>query len=122
MEVATYPYYTLPSNGLYEIEIHAGDHVYKGSALVYSNKVKLQVNGYLKNIKKLTIKLKWMRCLENIQFKQMKINRNTDELIVKNKRVLVEKYRIIKLVGFIYFHQKSLSIHSTRWREYVCLQ
>ena len=72
MEVATYPYFTLPSNGLYEIEIHARDHVYQGSALVYSNKIKLQVNGYLKNIKNLTIKLKWIRCLENIQFKQLK--------------------------------------------------
>ncbi len=43
MEVATYPYYTLPSNGLYEVEMYTGDHVYQGSALVYSNKIRLQL-------------------------------------------------------------------------------
>ena len=71
MEVATYPYYTLPTNGLYEVEMYAGDHIYQGSALVYSNKIKLQFDGDLNDIKNQTIKLKWMRCLENIQFKQM---------------------------------------------------
>ena len=35
MEVATYPYYTLPSNGLYEVEMYAGDHVYQGSAFLF---------------------------------------------------------------------------------------
>ena len=54
-----------------KLRCHAGDHIYQGSALVYSNKIKLQFDGYLKNIKNQTIKLKWMRCLENIQFKQM---------------------------------------------------
>ena len=65
MEVATYPYYTLPSNGLYEVEMYTGDHVYQGSALVYSNKIKLTFNGYLENLKNRTIKLKWIRGLEN---------------------------------------------------------
>ena len=70
MEVATYPYYTLPSNGLYEVEMYAGDHIYQGSALVYSNKIKLQFDGDLNHIKNQTIKLKWIRGLEieNVQF------------------------------------------------------
>ena len=70
MEVATYPYYTLPSNGLYEVEMYVGDHIYQGSALVYSNKVKLQFDGDLNHIKNQTIKLKWIRGLEieNVQF------------------------------------------------------
>ena len=73
MEVATYPYYTLPSNGLYEVEMYTGDHVYQGSALVYSNKIKLTFNGYLENLKNRTIKLKWIRGLEieNVQLKQI---------------------------------------------------
>ena len=73
MEVAAYPYYTLPSNGLYEVEMYTGDHVYQGSALVYSNKIKLTFNGYLKNLKNRTIKLKWIRGLEieNVQLKQI---------------------------------------------------
>ncbi|MCM3725018.1 cytidyltransferase [Neobacillus cucumis] len=71
MEVETYPYYTLPSNGLYEVEMFTEDYVCQGSAIVYSDKIKLTFNSDLENIKDRTIKLKWIRCLENIQFKQM---------------------------------------------------
>jgi riboflavin kinase / FMN adenylyltransferase len=73
MEVATYPYYTLPSNGLYEVEMDVGDHIYQGSALVYSNKIKLQFDGDLNHIKSKTIKLKWMRGLEieSVQLEQI---------------------------------------------------
>ena len=39
MEVATPPYYTLPKNGLYEIEVYTKDRIFPGNALVYGDKV-----------------------------------------------------------------------------------
>ena len=69
MEVATQPYYTLPKNGLYEIEVHAKDRIFPGSALVYEDKVNIRIYDDIKNSKNL--KMKWVRSLENIQFKEM---------------------------------------------------
>jgi riboflavin kinase / FMN adenylyltransferase len=72
MEVATFPYYTLPSNGLYEVEIYTDDHVYQGSALVYSNKVKLTFPGDLKSLEHPSISLKWIR---NVEIKKVQLKK-----------------------------------------------
>ncbi len=74
LEIDTLPYYTLPKNGLYDVELHAGNRIYQGSAFVEEDFVKLQVHEDLKEIPNLTIKLKWIRSLENLPFKQMEIN------------------------------------------------
>lgn len=72
-DISTLPYYTLPSNGIYEIEMDMGDHIYQGSALVYANKIKLSLDGSFKHQEYQTIKLKWIRSfeIENAQLKQM---------------------------------------------------
>ena len=69
MEVATPPYYTLPKNGLYEIEVHTKDRIFPGNALVYGDKVNIRIHDDLENTKNFT--MKWVRSLENIQFKEM---------------------------------------------------
>ncbi len=73
LDVAAHPYYTLPSDGIYEVEMHSGDQVYFGSALVYSNKIKLSFEGPTKNQKYETVKLKWIRSLdiEKVQLRQI---------------------------------------------------
>ncbi|WP_191090752.1 cytidyltransferase [Niallia endozanthoxylica] len=73
IDVAVHPYYTLPANGIYEVEMHSEGHVYHGSALVYSNKIKLSFDGTIKNQTYETVKLKWIRSLdiERVQLQQI---------------------------------------------------
>jgi len=73
LDISTHLYYTLPSNGIYEVEMKMEDKIYQGSALVYSNKIKLSFDGSFKSQKDHVITLKWLRSfeIENVQLVQI---------------------------------------------------
>jgi len=72
-DIVAYPYYTLPSDGIYAVEMSIGDYVYPGSALVYANKIKLSLDGHMKGPNDENVRLKWIRSLdvEKVQLRQI---------------------------------------------------
>ncbi|MDM5196754.1 cytidyltransferase [Fictibacillus enclensis] len=64
-EISTHPFYTLPTVGVYEIEVHIGKYIYHGISHIRAKTEDTIVNeitlSYLrKNIRHQTVKIKWL--------------------------------------------------------------
>ncbi|MFC3885541.1 cytidyltransferase [Bacillus songklensis] len=78
-EISTYPYYTLPADGFYEIEAHVENHVYHGVSHVRSKRggsitMEIELFYLRKNIRDWTIKIKWLNRLSESKKVKMKAN------------------------------------------------
>jgi riboflavin kinase / FMN adenylyltransferase len=78
-EISTYPYYTLPADGFYEIEARVENHVYHGVSHVRSKRegsitMEIELFYLRKNIRDWTIKIKWLNRLSESKKVKTKAN------------------------------------------------
>jgi riboflavin kinase/FMN adenylyltransferase len=78
-EISTYPYYTLPAVGLYEIEARFDNHVYQGISHVRSKSDGLTTLGielfdFHNNLHNRTVAIKWLNRLSESNKVKMKAN------------------------------------------------
>jgi riboflavin kinase / FMN adenylyltransferase len=78
-EISTYPYYTLPAVGLYEIEAQVDNHVYQGISRIRSKSdgfvtLGIELFDFHKNLRNRTVTIKWLNRLSESKKVKMKAN------------------------------------------------